>query len=90
MTDQLPAGCAAPPSSHRQQLARQRALAGQPWRYLVLFVPGVALSLFGDALARTTAQNAAIAVFAVALFLGVAWVNARTGRRLQREIDELT
>ena len=30
-----------------------------------------------------------VAAFGVALFLAVAWVNRRTARRLQREIDEL-
>jgi hypothetical protein len=74
---------------YRKRLALQRDLASQPWRYLVLFIPGVGLSLFGDALDRPAAQTAAIAAFGVALFLTVAWVNRRTARRLQREIDEL-
>jgi hypothetical protein len=74
---------------YRMQLARQRDLAGHPWRYLVLFMPGVGLSLFGDALTRPIVQTAAIAAFGVALFLWAAWVNGRTARKLQREIDEL-
>lgn len=74
---------------YRTQLARRRDLASHPWRYLVLFVPGVGLSLFGDALTRPVFQTAAIAAFGVALFLWAAWVNGRTARKLQREIDEL-
>ena len=74
---------------YRQQLARQRDLADNPWRFLALFIPGVALSLFGDALERPAAQTAVIAVLGVALFLGVAWLNQRTARKLQREIDDL-
>lgn len=74
---------------YRQQLARQRDLARYPWRYLILFVPGVALSLFGKTVNRSATQNAAIAMFGVALFLSVAWLNSRTARALQRDIDEL-
>jgi hypothetical protein len=74
---------------YRRQLARQRDLASRPWRYLVLFVPGVGLSLFGRALDRPAAQTFGIAAFGVVLFLAVAWFNVRTARRLQREIDEL-
>ena len=74
---------------YRTQLARQRDLASHPWRYLVLVVPGVGLSLFGDALTRPVFQTAAIAAFGVVLFLWAAWVNGRTARKLQREIDEL-
>lgn len=74
---------------YRTQLARQRDLASHPWRWLVLFMPGVGLSLFGDALSRPVAQTAAIAAIGVALFLWAAWVNGRTARKLQREIDEL-
>ena len=74
---------------YRGQLARQRDLSDRPWGYLLPFVPGVGLSLFGRALDRSPAQNAAIAVFAVVLFIGTAWWHKRSARRLQREIDEL-
>jgi hypothetical protein len=74
---------------YRQQLARQRDLAGHPWRYLVLFIPGVSLSLLGRSLDRPVAQTAMVAAFGVALFLTVAWINRRTAQRLQREIDQL-
>jgi hypothetical protein len=74
---------------YREQLTRQRDLSDRPWGYLLPFVPGVGLSLFGRALDRSPAQNAAIAVFAVVLFIGTAWWHKRSARRLQREVDEL-
>ena len=74
---------------YRDQLARQRNLASHPWGYLLAFVPGVGLSLFGRALDRSPAQNVGIAVFAVALFLAVAWWHRRSARQLQKEIEEL-
>jgi hypothetical protein len=74
---------------YRDQLARQRDLSSHPWGYLLAFVPGVGLSLFGRALDRSPAHNVAIAVFAVALFLAVAWWHRRSARQLQLEIDEL-
>ena len=86
-----PAGSATTPSVdyYRNQLARQRDLSNHPWGYLLPFIPGVGLSLFGRALDRSPAQNAAIAVFAVALFIGTAWWHRRSARQLQQEIDEL-
>jgi hypothetical protein len=74
---------------YKKQLAHQRDLGSHPWRYLVLFVPGVGLSLLGHSLDRPPAQTVAIVAVGVALFLTVAWLNRRTARRLQREIDEL-
>jgi hypothetical protein len=87
----MPAGLGLTSSDefYRTQLARQRELASHPWRWLVLFMPGVGLSIFGDALSQPIAQTAAIAALGVALFLWAAWVNGRTARKLQREIDEL-
>jgi len=82
-------GVTASVDFYRRQLARQHELASRPWRYLVAFVPGVTLSLFSRALDRPFAQNLAIAAFGVALFLGVAWVNMRTARKLRREVDSL-
>lgn len=74
---------------YRVQLARHRDLAANPWRYLALFVPGVALGLLGRTLERTAGQTALIAAFGVLLFLTVAWVHKRSARRLQQEIDEI-
>ena len=73
---------------YRRQLAR-RDLAATPWEYLAPLVPGVGLSLLGRSLDRPPAQTAAVAAFGVALFLAVAWINRRTARKLQREIDQL-
>jgi NhaP-type Na+/H+ or K+/H+ antiporter len=74
---------------YRMRLERQRELASHPWRYLAVFIPGVALSLFGHASERPIEQNAAIAVVGVLLFVIVAWVIRRTGRQLQHELDDL-
>ena len=74
---------------YREQLARQRDLSDHPWGYLLPFVPGVGLSVFGRALERSPAQNVVIAALAVALFIGTAWWHKRSARQLQREIDEL-
>ena len=74
---------------YRERLARQRQMSDHPWGYLLPFVPGVGLSLFGSALERSAAQNIAIAVFAVTLFVGAAWWHKRSARRLQHELDEL-
>lgn len=80
-------GLTASVDFYRTQLARQHALASRPWRYLVLFVPGFALSVFGGAMDRPLRQQVALAALSVALFVGVAWVNARTARQLQKEIE---
>jgi hypothetical protein len=76
---------------YRAQLIHERNLAHQSSRYLLPFVPGVALSLLGGVLdpGIPTARKIAVAVFGVALFVAVAWVNARTARKLQQEIDAL-
>jgi hypothetical protein len=74
---------------YRTLLERQRDQASHPWRYLVLFVPGVGLSLLGDAFDRSPAQTAAIIALGVGLFLGVAWLHTRTAHNLQRDIDAL-
>ena len=74
---------------YRDQLARHRDMANRPWVFLVPFIPGVGLSLFARALDRSPETNVVIAVLAVALFVGVAWVQRRTGRQLTRELDDL-
>ena len=87
----MPAGLALTTSVdfYRHQLAHERDLANHPWRYLAVFLPGVGLSLLGRSLDRPPAQTAAIAAFGIALFFAVAWVNRRTARKLQSEIDLL-
>lgn len=75
---------------YRSELVRQRDLSKDSWGYLLPFVPGVALSLFGGGFEdRSTGQMVAIAVLGVTLFLGIAWWNAHTARKLQREVDAL-
>jgi hypothetical protein len=75
---------------YRAELGWQRHLSKDNWGYLLPFVPGVTLSLFGRGFEnRPTGQIIAIVVFGVALFLGVAWWNVHTARKLQNEIDAL-
>ena len=75
---------------YRAELVRQRDLSKDSWGYLLPFVPGVALALFGSGLAdRMTSQAIALVGAGVALFLGVAWWNAHTARKIQQEIDGL-
>jgi hypothetical protein len=73
---------------YRAELLRQRDLSKDSWGYLLPFVPGVALALFGGGFEdRPTSQLIALVAFGVALFLGIAWWNAHTARKLQNEID---
>jgi hypothetical protein len=75
---------------YRAELVRQRDLSKDSRGYLLPFVPGVALALLGDGFEnRPTSQIILIVAFGVALFLGVAWWNAHTARRLEHEIDAL-
>jgi hypothetical protein len=74
---------------YRAELMFERNLARQSRRYLLPFVPGVALSLMGGVLQGPPARRFAVVIAGVALFLGVAWVNAHTARKLQKEIDAL-
>jgi len=75
---------------YRSELIRQRDLSKDNWGYLLPFVPGVALGLFGRGFEhRPTSQVVALIAFGVSLFLVIAWWNARAARKLQREIDVL-
>jgi hypothetical protein len=76
---------------YRAQLVHERNLAGQSSRYLLPFVPGVTLSLLHGVIGEglTTVHRTGVVIVGVALFVGVAWVNARSNRRLQREIDAI-
>ena len=75
---------------YRAELARQRDLSRDSWGYLLPFVPGVALALFGRGLAeRPISQTVAIIAVGIALFLGAAWWNTHTADKLQDEIDTL-
>jgi hypothetical protein len=74
---------------YRAQLTYERNLAQQSWRFLLPFIPGIALSISGGVLDEgiRASQRISIVVLAVALFLGVAWLNAHTARKYQKEID---
>jgi hypothetical protein len=75
---------------YRAQLARQRELSRDGWKFVLPFAPGLALMVFGRALeGRPASQVAALIVFAQALFAGILWVIARSRRELEREIAAL-
>jgi hypothetical protein len=76
---------------YRSQLAHERDLAAQGRRFLLPFVPGVSVSLADGLLAPglPTAQKIGVVVAGVLLFVGVAWLNALTARKLQKQIDAL-
>ena len=74
---------------YRAALVRQRDLSRDNWGYVLPFVPGVSLSLFGGIGERTATQAILLAALGVALFAGVTLWNARTARRLQAEIEKL-
>jgi hypothetical protein len=75
---------------YRAELVRQRDLSKDSWGFLLPFVPGMALVLLDGGLeTRSTSQLIALVASGVGLFLGTAWWNAHTARRLQNDIDEL-
>jgi hypothetical protein len=76
---------------YRAQLVHERSLAGQSSRYLLPFVPGVTLSLLHGVIGEglTTAHRIGVVAAGIALFVGAAWVNARTARKIQREINAI-
>jgi hypothetical protein len=75
---------------YRAELVRQRDLSKDSWGFLLPFVPGFTLAVFGSRFEhRPASQIIAIIVFGVALFLGVHWWNVYTARKFQREIDAL-
>ena len=76
---------------YRARLIHERDLARQSGRYLLPFVPGVGLSVLSGLLDEAVPASRLIlfAALGVVLFLGVAWWNAHTARKLQEEIDVL-
>ena len=75
---------------YRAELVRQRDLSEDSWGYLLPFVPGTTLAVFGRGFEnRPPGQIIAIVVLGVAVFLGVHGWNVHTARRFQREIDAL-
>jgi len=74
---------------YRAELVRQRDLSQDGWGFLLPFVPGLALTLLDGVLeAGTASQQIALVVGFVGLFLGIAWWNAWSARRLQQQIDQ--
>jgi len=75
---------------YRSRLMRQRDLSRDSWKWVLLFVPGFGVNVIGGVMEiRTPSQIAALIAFGVATFAGVLWMNARTARQLEREIDAL-
>ena len=75
---------------YRAELVRQRDLSTEGWGFLLPFVPGMALTLLDSGLAaRSSSQLIALVASGVGLFLGIAWWNAHTARRLQNDLDAL-
>ena len=91
-----PGGAAGRPGENQQRRllprrtrTRARSFERQ-WGYLLPFVPGVALALLGRGLEdRPTSHMIARVASGVVLFVGVAWWNAHTARKLQNDIDAL-
>jgi hypothetical protein len=75
---------------YRAQLVRQRELSRDGWKYILPFAPGFGLIIVGRAFeGRPASQVAMLIGIALAIFAGVLWVIARSGRRLEREIAAL-
>jgi hypothetical protein len=75
---------------YRAELVRQRALSQDSWGYFLPFVPGLTLAMLDGLLeARAAGHEIVLVLLGVVLFLGIAWWNAHTARKLQNEIDAL-
>lgn len=90
------AGLASCVQFQRRELERQRDLVGSVWRwYLGPMIPGLAILIvaFGRAnpshLKHPSILIALEAIVFGATFLGIAKLNSRAARRLQKRIDEL-
>lgn len=87
-----PAAAAQSLAFHRTQLVRQRdALRSVWWWYLAPNVPGIAVTLLGQALARPERSVAVgiLTMATVAMFVGIGLLNRWGAGRLQAQIDEL-
>jgi hypothetical protein len=75
---------------YRAELVRQRNLAGDSWAYLLPFAPGLALNILGGAMQGRSSTQVWVAVgLGIALFVGIAWLNAWTAQKHQRHLDAL-
>jgi RNA polymerase sigma-70 factor (ECF subfamily) len=65
-------------------------LSRDGWKYVLPFAPGFGVIIIGRFIeGRPPAQVLVMLVIAVAALMGVLWVIARSGRRLERELAEL-
>jgi hypothetical protein len=75
---------------YRAELVRQRDLATDFWAYLLPFAPGLVLNIIGGAMAgRSSTQMWVVIGMGIALFVGIASLNAWTARKHQRALDAL-
>ena len=75
---------------YRAQLVREHELSRDGWKFILPFVPGVALIVFGRAMqGRPSVQVAILIMLALVLFAGGLWVIAKGARTLEREIAAL-
>jgi uncharacterized membrane protein YfcA len=87
-----PSGALDSRSFYRAALLRQRAQLGQFWwRWVLPFVPGISLSVFGRSIVapRSPGQYLVMGLLLAVLLGGIALVNRREARKIQDEIDEL-
>jgi hypothetical protein len=69
---------------------RQRELSRDSWKWVLPFVPGLAVSLLGGLMEpRPAVQIAAMVVIATATLALVLWMNGRTARQIERELAAL-
>lgn len=75
---------------YRRELVRQRELLRGVWRwYLGPLCPGLAVLTLGRFLADPGPGPVLGALFCVAVFAGIGWLNHRGAGELQRQIDAL-
>jgi hypothetical protein len=75
---------------YRSRLMRERNLSRDSWKWVLLFVPGIGVNVLGSVLETpSTSHIVTLSAMGVAVFAGVLWVNARTARKLEREIAAL-
>jgi hypothetical protein len=75
---------------YRSRLVRQRDLSRDSWKWVLPFVPGLAVSLLGGLMEpRPAGQIAALIVIATATLAIVLWMNGRTARQIERELAAL-